>query len=578
MPDKSEQLTHLVYDASLDNSLWPELVLELTEQLEEARETLPPADETSSIANLSAHFRRAFSISEKIVDLQEREDHMGAVLNTFSFGLALIDEHGHPIILNDAMAGNPQLSALFADNATPLLTCKSSQTEQTMRHWITQINRTETPSALTLDQQDAASILILPRQEAIRMGFPAKAAAVILSSHASESDGLRAFVSQHGLSPRESDLVKAILDTGDVKQAAGAIGLSYESARTYLKRIYEKTGCRGQVDLIQAVGSEPLNVLRKRQISSEEEHRVRRLLTLGDGRQLEYFTLGPQDGSPVVHFDALAGITIDMIGNPLGVLDHLERHNIRMITPCRPGGFRSSPKPMASLREFAPDIVELLDHLGIDRFSICSVSFGTGSALAVAHELQSRVDRVVLSSAPYPAYRPPNWRELDLFYQMSGVLGRKWPSMLRQMLPFLIRSIMQNVDRYFDRYISKTKSDHDIQVLSNPFIRARMAQMLAERTAAGMDGMVEENVLNAQGWDFYVSDIHVPVELHHGVLDNVAPLGGAQLMAQHLPDCTLTELPDKGHYHHITGWPWMAARAAGCDVGIEADIYSIPKG
>ena len=33
MPQKSDQLTHLVYEASLDNSLWPELVLELTEQL-----------------------------------------------------------------------------------------------------------------------------------------------------------------------------------------------------------------------------------------------------------------------------------------------------------------------------------------------------------------------------------------------------------------------------------------------------------------------------------------------------------------------------------------------------------------
>jgi pimeloyl-ACP methyl ester carboxylesterase len=259
------------------------------------------------------------------------------------------------------------------------------------------------------------------------------------------------------------------------------------------------------------------------------------------------------------------------------VLNYLEKYNIRLITPCRPGGFRSSPKAMTSLRDFSGDVMELLDHLKVDRFSIFAVSFGAGSALAVAHDLQDRVDRIVLSAAAYPEYHPPNWRDLDLFYQMSGVLGRKWPAMLRQMLPFLIRSIMQNVDRYFDRYISKTKSAHDVAALSNPFIRSRMAEMLGERTAAGLSGMVEENVLNAQGWDFDVANISVPVEIYHGTLDNVAPLAGAALMVERLPFGILTELPEHGHYHHLTGWPWLLARAAGHDVGVGADFYEIPE-
>ncbi|MCY0148946.1 hypothetical protein OEG84_14845 [Hoeflea sp. G2-23] len=149
--------------------------------------------------------------------------------------------------------------------------------------------------------------------------------------------------------------------------------------------------------------------------------------------------------------------------------------------------------------------------------------------------------------------------------------------MLRQMLPFLIRSIMQNVDSYFDRYISKTKSTYDVAALSNPFIRSRMAEMLAERTAAGMSGMVEENVLNAQGWDFDVADITVPVDIYHGVLDNVAPLAGAALMVERLPNGSLTELPEHGHYHHLTGWPWLLARTAGCDVNVGAETYVIPE-
>ncbi|WP_417424841.1 alpha/beta fold hydrolase [Hoeflea sp.] len=577
MPDHSEQLVHLVYEASLDNSLWPELVLTLAEHLEKARETLPASQQQSSITNMAKHFLRAFSISERIVDLQEREGQHTAVLNTFSFGLALINEQGETIMKNSAMMAQPKIARLFDKTTTPLLRCPLTEIEQSLKQWVSQINRTDEPSALALPTNGAANLLMLPRREAVRMGFPPKAAAVLLVTDAGENDGIRAFAAKYGLTKRETDLLAAITQTGDLKQAAAEIELSYESARTYLKRIYNKTGSRSQVDLIQNLHKGPLNVLRKRRTSEEEQHRVRRLMQLKDGRILEYFTLGPKTGKPVVHFDALAGITVDIVGNPAGVLTHLEKHDIRLITPCRPGGFRSSPRAMTSLRDFSGDVVELLDHLKVDRFSIFAVSFGAGSAVAVAHELQDRIDRVVLSSAPYPAYSPPNWRDLDLFYQMSGVLGRKWPAMLRQMLPFLIRSIMQNVDSYFDRYISKTKSTYDVAALSNPFIRSRMAEMLAERTAAGMSGMVEENVLNAQGWDFDVADITVPVDIYHGVLDNVAPLAGAALMVERLPNGSLTELPEHGHYHHLTGWPWLLARTAGCDVNVGAETYVIPE-
>lgn len=580
MSDKSEQLTHLVYEASLDNSLWPELVLELTEHLESMHGALPPVDETPSISNLTAHFKRAFSISERIVDLQERENHLSAVLNTFSFGLALVDDQGAVIMKNSAMSAHPEIARLFdaaaANTNRPLLHCPHTDTTQSVQNWVSQINRTDTPSPLVLPQDPDAKLLMLPRQEAIRMGFPPKAAAVILASDAAQSDGLRAFSAKHSLSPRETDLLGALARHSDLKEAAADIGISYESARTYIKNMYGKTGCRSQVELVQALQSDPLNVLRKREITDEETHRVRRLFTLSDGRTLEYFTLGPEDGTAVIHCDALAGVSIDMVGSPDGVLEHLMRHNIRLITPCRPGGFRSDPKPMSSLRDFAPDVGELLDHLGVERFCIFAISFGAGSALGLAHELQHRIDKLVLSSAPYPNYRPPNWRDLDLFYQMSGVLGRKWPSMLRQMLPFLIRSVLQNVDRYFDRYLSKTKSPHDVEVLSHPFVRMRMGTMLAERTAAGMSGMVEENVLNAAGWDFDVADINIPVELYHGTWDNVAPIAGAEMLAGDLPQAQFFTLPEQGHYHHMTGWPWLLARTVGKPVEINSEFFSLP--
>jgi len=148
--------------------------------------------------------------------------------------------------------------------------------------------------------------------------------------------------------------------------------------------------------------------------------------------------------------------------------------------------------------------------------------------------------------------------------------------MMRHVLPFFVRSVMQNTDRYFDRYIKNSRCAHDITILSHPTARLRACAMLAERTSTGMVWIVEESLLNVNGWDFDLGNITVPVELVHGVLDNVAPIEGAEMLAGLLPNAVMHKMPDKGHYHHFNTWPGLLARAAGRDVGIESDIYHIP--
>ena len=72
------------------------------------------------------------------------------------------------------------------------------------------------------------------------------------------------------MTKREADLLSAIASEGDLKKAAAKSDLTYESGRTYLKRIYEKSGVRSQVDLIQQLHTGPMNILRKRETSQEE--------------------------------------------------------------------------------------------------------------------------------------------------------------------------------------------------------------------------------------------------------------------------------------------------------------------
>ena len=572
----NERLTHLVYEASLDNSLLPELILELTEQVQMAADgRMIEADQRHDLSDLMIHFRRAIEISEKMVRLQERESDLEAVLGTFAVGIALVDDNGAPLVINQAM----RETGLALDAPIKLLPATGGNEEEakakTLSRWVSESNRLETPQSL-MTRESETTYLLLPRQEAISMGFPAKAAAVLVATNQNTADGLRALASAHDLTLREQALVRGLMETSDLRKASTAMGISYESGRTYLKRVFEKTGLNSQVDLINTIAKSPLSMFRQRETTDAERFQVRRLLRLPDGRMLEYFILGPEDGRPVVLFDALSGSSIDLTGFPRQYLEHLDHYGVRLIMPCRPGIYRSDFKKMTSLREFAPDLECLFDALGYDQVSLMSFSFGSGVALGTAHELQGRIRKVVLSSPSYPSYKHDNWRELDQFYHLSAVLAQRWPAMFRQLIPFLVRSIIQNAPRYMERYCKRTPSAHDVELLSHPTISIRSSKMLEERTAGGVNGMVEENLLNARGWDFDVRHVLAETEIYHGADDNVAPAQGGELLSRHLPNASFTLFDDRGHYQHISSWPWMVARAAGLDVRPYDRTYTIP--
>jgi DNA-binding CsgD family transcriptional regulator len=56
-----------------------------------------------------------------------------------------------------------------------------------------------------------------------------------------------------GLAPSEARLALALSRGMSITEAAAEIGLTVESARTYSKRIYLKTGARGQADLVRFI-------------------------------------------------------------------------------------------------------------------------------------------------------------------------------------------------------------------------------------------------------------------------------------------------------------------------------------
>jgi pimeloyl-ACP methyl ester carboxylesterase len=215
------------------------------------------------------------------------------------------------------------------------------------------------------------------------------------------------------------------------------------------------------------------------------------------------------------------------------------------------------------LRDYASDVVAICDEIGRSKISLLSYAYGSNAALGIAHALPDMVERVTLSSVSYTNYVNANWRERDMFYQVTNVIGRRWPALLKRLIPFLARSVIQNVDAFADRMLHRAECDHERAVLSDHRIRERTSAMVAERTANGFEGVIEEYRINAQPYDFEVSEIAAPINLFHGTCDVHNPIGGAELLAQDAPNAKLHKLAQMGQHHIFKEWPWIFEAAMG---------------
>jgi pimeloyl-ACP methyl ester carboxylesterase len=115
-------------------------------------------------------------------------------------------------------------------------------------------------------------------------------------------------------------------------------------------------------------------------------------LRLADGRTLGYAAYGSPRGPAVLHFHAAGSSR----------LEHPVAHTavtlpaVRLLVVDRPGHGLSSFQPRRTLLDWAVDVKQLADHLGLEQFSVTGWSAGGPYALACAFALPERVKAAAL--------------------------------------------------------------------------------------------------------------------------------------------------------------------------------------
>lgn len=173
------------------------------------------------------------------------------------------------------------------------------------------------------------------------------------------------------------------------------------------------------------------------------EHRIR----LADERTLACLELGDPKGAPVIYFHGFPGSRLEA----RLAADVAQRLGLRLFAPDRPGFGESTFLPDRTIGNWAADVTELTDQLGLQRFAVVGVSGGGPYALACAVRIPERLHGVALVGALGPLAGMRSTRGMLARNRLALALAARSPALVRLVIELAPRWIRRRPARFIAR-------------------------------------------------------------------------------------------------------------------------------
>lgn len=277
-------------------------------------------------------------------------------------------------------------------------------------------------------------------------------------------------------------------------------------------------------------------------------------LTLSDGRKLAFTRYGKLDGTPILFFHGMPGT-----GHIAQLAaEGAERHGFCLIAPDRPGMGDSDYQPHRKLYHYADDIRQLLDHLNLPRCGIIGISGGSPYAFQCAQSLPERISLVASLSGWLSYGRPEASKiKIDPFFRAFGWCSRYAKPLVALLGWYLPWALTHRTDPLLNHIISRL-SVSDQELLANPHYRQIFQEDLQNAFKQHWEGPANDGAIQFSKPGFALSDIKQPVILLHGVADNTAPYGFAEIVKSQIPNLFAFNAPENGgHFIAVTEQDWI---------------------
>ena len=582
-PALLSELIGLIYEAASDISLWPRLLEGMAEYLAVGGGSVRPVDvhhlvagwfgdagmpstvsiaepERSLFASLAPHFVRGHQLHQRLAEAEDERNLLESVMDRLPLGMAFVDENGSAISMNRPLLSLVRSNRHLRLYAGRLVSLPEGALAVALRRVVSGISCDE-PLRLGGSPEEGGlslwvSRLALPAQAGVA-GGRAVVLAASQSTRALSEAGLCALFC---LTPAEARLTQQLALGRTLDEAVRVQGITLNTGKSHLKRVFAKVGVRRQPELLQAVYASPLwldigaggprttlppeatTILPQ---GMPEDGGMR----LPDGRWLAWSDSGDPQGLPVVFMHGIAGSR--HLRHPDDSL--LLELGIRLIIPERPGSGDSDPLAGRQVADWPRDVAALADNLGLGRFAVLGYSAGTPYALVTARDLAGRVVALSIVAAMPPIDSLENLENYSPTFRMSLLVARHVPSLLPPLLRVMVNGIRGNVYRYMEQTLAEA-TESDKRVFADPRIRASYATGLLAGVRRGEQDLVLEVLLVAQGWEVEGGRPDLPTQFWHGEADPLVAPEGARKLAARLPSATFHTVPGAGHYVIYSHW------------------------
>lgn len=277
---------------------------------------------------------------------------------------------------------------------------------------------------------------------------------------------------------------------------------------------------------------------------------------LDGGQILAYTEYGDPAGVPIFYCHGLPGSRTEA-----ALADDPRSLGVRLIAVDRPGYGHSPHQPGRSIAQWPRLIAALAERLDIGRFRVLGVSGGGPYAMACAHELGDRVERLGLVCGLGELVAPDAMAGMNPLAALGLKSYRSTPDLVGSVYRYLLGPAIGLQPGWILKAIATYADPADRQVLADPEVQAVLVASMGEAFRQGGLGAILDVDLLTRPWPFRAQDIAVPTLLWHGEADRTVPAAMGRRHAELIPDCQARFIADEGHFSLVVRYAAEVLRA-----------------
>lgn len=270
---------------------------------------------------------------------------------------------------------------------------------------------------------------------------------------------------------------------------------------------------------------------------------------LKNGRTLGFAEYGDVNGTPVFHFNGSCGSRLEHPPE----LSILTEAGIQLICTDRPGHGLSSPQPDRRVIDWPEDVIQLANHLGIEKFYLLGWSAGGPYAHACAYKYPERIIAYAIVSGLAPPDRPKPYSGLPFSYKLLLFIMRRFPKLnyfFRKQMAGAIQGDVESVGAKLAGGIPK----EDQLLLQDKQCMEMFVKDVQEGFKQGWNGPAEDDITINSPWGFSMEEITIPSYVWQGTLDSNVPLLQGKYQHKVLKNSKLIIVENQAHLFLLAMW------------------------